>query len=183
VVTNLNKLYVFDRQGQLLPGWPVINPTAMPAYRQVAIGDIDGDWRPDVVLVAGGMDALAVGSGDFRYTGGVVAYRADGRPIDLCPESAAYPLWKDGDGFWGRVSLADVNHDGRLDLVSTGIRDFAWDELRYYKNDDAIYVWELGTPYRPNTMQWPAFQHDAQRTGRYQSLPPTGVKKNWALYE
>jgi hypothetical protein len=79
----------------------------------VAIGDLNGDGKPDLVATHHDQNALTVllgnGAGGFRET--------SGSPIDL------------GHNVW-RIVLADVNRDGRADVVAA-----AGDSIRVMLGD------------------------------------------------
>lgn len=121
-----------------------VNPTAM------AIGDFNGDGKPDVAIpLAGGIIVLlGDGNGGFQapiksvqpYTPGQFAvagdFDGDGK-LDLAftafDASAVYVAFGNGDGtfrpgvfsatsgYLGAIAVADFNGDGKLDLaVSTG---------------------------------------------------------------
>src|SRR3990172_11508851 len=63
----------------------------------MAIGDVNGDGRPDVVTSAGD---ILLGNGDGTL-------------------QAAVNLVRFGAGQVSRIALADLNRDGRLDVVAT----------------------------------------------------------------
>jgi hypothetical protein len=66
----------------------------------VAIGDVDGDGRPDVYLVSGpGRNRLYRQVGDFRFEDITSNAGVDG-----------------GDAWGGGAAMADINNDGRLDI-------------------------------------------------------------------
>ena len=128
--------------------------------------------------------AIHVKTGDLSSSGGIWAWRADGQRINLCPEMGSdYPIWREGGRYHGRVSIADLDHNGRVDLIATSMGNFAFSGAGADKHRDSIYVWELDVPYRPATMLWPTWQHDAQRTGRYTPPPPNALQSDWPLYE
>jgi hypothetical protein len=94
-------LYVFRYNGSIFPGFPqFIDQTMMSSP---AVGDIDGDGRPEIV----------VGGGVF-YTGNVgrkvYAYHCDGSAV------AGWPVSVEAQVF-DSPALADLNGDGRLEVV------------------------------------------------------------------
>jgi len=79
--------------------------------QSVAVGDFNGDARPDLVALFGGRDgvAVALGNGDGTFQAAQVAY------IGMTPTS---------------VVVGDLNADGKLDLVATSYS--AWGSVDPY---------------------------------------------------
>lgn len=99
------RVHAFNRYGDELPGWPVATNAQIMA--SPAIGDVDGDGRPDVVTV--GEDGL------------VYAHRADGSLLwtscnmsNQPPSTACHQIY----GTHGSATIADVDGDGRLDVIA-----------------------------------------------------------------
>jgi hypothetical protein len=161
-----------------------------------AIGDLDGDGRPEVVI----------GSNNGR----VGAFRASGQkmagfwPVTVPAAVRSSPAIGDIDGDRRMEivcgcddgNLYAWNHDGsRLTgwpkstsgyIVSTPtITDLDGDgkvEVLVGSGDHNLYIWKLNAPYDPKLMEWPMFHHDTQHTGLYR---PGGVRtgtRNWWLY-
>ena len=89
-------------EGALLP--PVVHDTLDYGSCSIAIGDIDGDGRPDVVVA---------NAGPPGYPGSVSVFVQDhGVPGQLGPP-VRYP------GYWGPLSVAlgDLDGDGLLDMA------------------------------------------------------------------
>ncbi len=88
----------------------------------VAIGDVDGDGKPEIVAA--------------DWHGGVYAWKADGSIVAGFPvhlDGEATKLAKDknhrmDDGVFCSVALADLDKDGKLDLVVAGMdaKLYAW---------------------------------------------------------
>jgi FG-GAP-like repeat len=114
-------LYVFRSDGSVLPGFPrFIDQTMMSSP---AVGDIDGDGKPEIV----------VGGGVF-YQGNVgkkvYAYRCDGTDV------AGWPVSVEAQVF-DSPALADLDGDGRLDVVITdenaNLYAFRWNGTQIFK--------------------------------------------------
>ena len=90
--------------------------------RTPAIGDVDGDLEPDIVDTAGER---------------IYAWRSDGRPLAGFPKRVNPAFSRPRDinknnhvkrGFIGSPALADLNGDGRLDIVAAALDQhlYAW---------------------------------------------------------
>lgn len=98
--------------GSTVGGWPVVlNGTT---YSSPAIGDLDGDGKPEVVI--GSWPRPGAGTGDGR----VYAIRADGSILwERDPHQFVSQInaWEGGGGIVGSAVIADVNGDGRNDVI------------------------------------------------------------------
>ena len=90
-----NKVYIWDYEGNLLPGWPITLPAMVQA--KVAVGDIDNNGDMEIVIAA--------------RDGYVYIYNHDGTP---------YPNWpQNANGILGLISptLFDLDRDGDLEII------------------------------------------------------------------
>ncbi len=98
-----------------LPGWPVSTPGRVDA--SPAIADIDGDGRQDVVVASEG--------------GYVEAFSGTGRRIWSACNAVSEASCGPGYATHGQATIADIDHDGVLDVVSTLDKD-----IRVYRASD-----------------------------------------------
>jgi subtilisin family serine protease len=163
---NTASLYVWDRYGNVLPGWPQSNISAPDLsymmFNAPIVVDLDGDGRSEVISSRLGDYWSTELEQRFGHT--VQAFRFDGT---LIPEMArpAYGAWPTLDASPG---IADIDADGKLELVWTEQRDVG-------RNADVpwprLYAWDLTTP-ATNAQPWPMYRADAQHSGQAKSVVP-----------
>ena len=128
---GLTRLYLNDGQGQFAEH----DSTPFPGLTAsaVAVADVDGDQQPDVLLC--GRDDSA-----RRVTR---LYRNDGQGIFA--EMPGPPF----AGVWyGAVALADLNQDGRPEVLVTGQDSTDQPIARLYRNDgQGQFTALMGTPF------------------------------------
>jgi len=116
-------LYVVNKDGSAVPGWPKIYDSYYEAVYSASFGDIDGDGQGEVVVTAGG----ALG-------GKIYAYKKDGTVCTGFPiTTGKYPMIP---------VLADVDNDGKMEII-LGNRT---SQVYVYKGDGTVY------PGWPKTM-------------------------------
>lgn len=134
--TSIHAMTIFYGDG----AGGISNPVAMPSpqrgYNDLAIGDIDSDGMPDLIIASGA---------DFDFW----VIRHNGVDGFLPPQPYPRP-----GGIWGTdsVAVADINSDGRLDVV-----------VNTYSNNPNAGVWvyaqkadgTLATPERLPTLDLP----------------------------
>jgi len=97
-----------DARGGWLPG---IGPMVSGIFTDVAVGDMNGDGFVDIVASRrGGLGARKKNS-DWHATGGVQIWYGDGTARW---ETKTLPVGADAES----VTIADVNGDGRLDIIA-----------------------------------------------------------------
>ena len=105
---NEAAIYVFNRDGSVVPGWPVYILGSISS--SPAIGDIDNDGKEDIVI---GFIYASNTFPDDRY-GGLYAFNRQGQIMPGWP-------FKKGWNFWSTPSLADVNSDGKLEIAASSL--------------------------------------------------------------
>ena len=67
-------------------------------------------------------------------------------------------------GLVNAVSLADINNDGNVELISISNRT---------SHDTYLHIWTIpGIPYTNEDFPWPQYGHDRYRTNQYGFIPP-----------
>jgi subtilisin family serine protease len=155
-------LYAWDRKGKLMPGWPQSNQSASPVFNAPIVLDLDGDGRNEVISSRQAefwSDELQI---HFGYP--VQAYRHDG---SLIPNLArpAYGSWP---GLDGSPAAADIDGDGRLELVWTEIREQGPSMTFPLPR---IFAWDL-TAAVSNAQPWPMYRADARHSGVAAAVVP-----------
>ncbi|MDD2731969.1 MAG: S8 family serine peptidase [Candidatus Pacebacteria bacterium] len=182
-------LYAFDRNGNILPGFPFRKGELF--WSTPSLGDIDNDGDLEIAVNQLGYSTYLIHhdgtllNGWPEYTGwdsyyssimgdinndnlldiltttgtDVYAWNFNGTEVNGFPKYAE--IWAEAPAV-----IADIDNDGKLELIasSDGDRDFVKSKLR-----NSIYVWELDGEYKSKNITWPSFMHDNQRTGRYTS--------------
>lgn len=107
-------VWVWDLAGRNKPGFPLFMADTM--WASPAIADLNGDGRRDIVLAydcAGGSGSRCGSSGPGGF---VTALSGTGATLPGWPRFVA------GQTVWSSPAVADINGDGRLDVVvGTGL--------------------------------------------------------------
>jgi hypothetical protein len=125
-----DNLYLFDSNGNLMPGWPKSHPAAFDGFGTApALADLDGDKVREVLF--------------GTRMGQVFAYRSDGSLVDGWPQ----PQVPVGLSIQG-MAVGDVDGDGKPEVVASVRRNWYSSGSSQY----LLYVWHADGTLLPN---WP----------------------------
>lgn len=145
-----NYVYAWDRNGQLLTGFPVGPFNAINC--QIILADIDGDNLTELIF-----DDNTYNTAGF---GKYLAYNHNATPV------SGWPLITTGTTFFTTPCYTDMNRDGILDMIGTGIQDVS---PYQYTN---VYLWNTGQPYHYSKNYIPMWQYNPRHNGVYGDIPP-----------
>jgi len=148
-ITNDNKLYAWNADGSLVPGFPVMPPTpnygnnSFPMMYSPILADSDGDGIVEILIT-------------HVAAWGLVVVEPDGTVSDATGHNTLGALYS-------AALVDDIDNDGHLEIVVAG-EDF------FNNSKGAIWIWdENGTT--TSAQPWPMFHHDVQRTGLISPAP------------
>lgn len=157
---NNSPVYAWHHDGSLVSGFPAYtwNSPGMLSSSP-AIGDINGDNMPDIMVGSGGL---------------LMAWDNQGRQI-ITPANNVL----DTGLIISSPAIADIDNDGKVEIIIATDSKSGGSP----KPGD-LYCIEAGT-YNPSTMYWQMLKHDSKRSGRYR--PPAsavfgegwGTQNNW----
>ena len=135
----ISKVFVWDKDGNNLPGWPVSNIWAV--NNQIIIADLDGDNMVELMW------------DDNTNSGIYLGYNHDGTPME------GWPLPVTGSTFFMNPFVTDINNDGILD-ISGASADL--------NNDDIFfYLWNTNVPVNEDLAMLPVLQYNVRHDGVY----------------
>ncbi len=124
------------------------------------IGDIDGDGAPEIVF---GTYVPLMNATDKDGPVGLWALKANGTVVP------GFPLVVPTSGIRSAPTLADLNGDGKLDIVAA-------------TRSGQVFVWSTSAPYNPALLPWPTGRHDLRRSAAYVSLSSNLSASSMAAY-
>ena len=129
-------VYAFKGNGAAIAGFPVASGGGA-VLGQMVTADLDGDGGQDLIVTTGGLITAIDGS-----TGEELFRLAEGENV----------------GFQNSAVVADVDADGRLDLIAAGT-------INTPAGDGRVYRWELAPEAELGAKGWHQFRQNQHKTG------------------
>jgi Peptidase family C25/FG-GAP-like repeat/Propeptide_C25 len=105
VVDERQKVYVFDKDKNIMPGWPIQVPGGDYSLAEIAVADLDHDGKGEIAL------GCRVVNGT---KGGIYIWHHDGTPFTVNP----FKEFSDNE-VASSVVFADIDNDLNLDVLLT----------------------------------------------------------------
>jgi hypothetical protein len=159
-------LYVWDRSGNVLPGWPQATPVgqsmAQLTFSTPIVADLDGDGRGEVI-VSRQAEYFSEELGlTYGYPVRVYAYNGASVTNLVRP---AYGSWPNPDA---SLALANIDSDSQLELLWTSMREGGSDTAVRWPR---VHAWDLTTA-TTSAQSWTSYRADARHSGVAQSVVP-----------
>jgi len=138
--TPVSKVFVWDKDGNNLSGWPASNIWSI--NNQIILADLDGDNQVELMW------------DDNTSSGIYLGYNHDGTPM------AGWPLTVTGSSFFMNPFVADVNNDNILDL-SGASADLGGGTQAYF------YLWNTNEAVNEELAILPVLQYNVRHDGVY----------------
>jgi subtilisin family serine protease len=199
---SLGGVYVYDRQGRTLSGWPRLLGEVF--WSTPAVGDLDRDGRVEIVIgdlsnriwvfrhdgqtfagwpqrmVWNNYHSTAIADIDGDRSPDVIATAGNGYVGGGVYAWSSggrplpgFPLYTDADAQAG-PTIADVDGDGKVEIIASS--DWDTDQTGGgEKHRGSLYVWDLDGAYRAADAPWPHFHHDSSHAGRYVGTTAPGA--------
>lgn len=150
-LTTNNKLYAWNADGSLVPGFPVLVPSpsswasgSLPLQYTPILADFDGDGTVEILVT-------------HINSWGFVVVEPDGTVSDV----TGHPMRQ---GLWESPMVDDIDNDGLLEIVAASGDAYERGEIRIWN--------ERGTA--ASARPWPMFHRDITRAGLYIAHPSLG---------
>jgi len=128
-----------------MSGWPQTGSSGF--YKTLVLGKISNSSNINIISTSL--------RGSFRYNA-LFNYEFNGAPVQN------FPL--DAIGFNKGISMADLNNDGSVELITSA---------QVYGSSTYLHIFTFpGIVYSPASDPWPQFGHDRYRTNQYGFIPP-----------
>jgi hypothetical protein len=147
----------WDRNGNPLTGFPIGPFNAINC--QISLADIDGDNQTELVFDD---NTYETGTGLGQY----LAYNNNGTPV------SGWPLKTLGTTFFTTPCFTDVNRNGTLDMIGTGIEGSSPNQFTN------VYIWNTGQTYHYDKIYIPMWQYNARHNGVYGDIPIVGISNS-----
>jgi PKD repeat protein len=134
-----NKVYVWDKNGNLMPGWPT--PAMNAINNQIILADLDGDNEVELMW------------DDNTNAGVYIGYNHDGTPM------TGWPLTVTGSSFFMNPFVVDINNDGIIDISGAS--------SNISTNDLYFYLWNANVPVNPAKSPLTILQYNVRHDGVY----------------
>jgi len=145
------EIYLIDSSADIMPGWPKqCHDDYSGGVYAVSMSDIDGDDIPEIIFSD---------STGYHAPSEIYVWNSSGDDVAGFPKiTERLPV--------APITIDDIDGDGSLEMIASSCIDYDYTSGKY-KFRSSIYVWELGSSYDPETMDWPTFQHDPAHTANY----------------
>jgi len=150
-LTDNNKLYAWNPDGSLAPGFPVLIPSpsawvtgSLPLQYTPILADFDGDGTVEILV-------------NHLNDWGFVVVEPNGTVSDV----TGHPMRQ---GLWAPPMVDDIDNDGKLEIVAASGDANQNGEIRIWDENGAA----------TSALPWPMFHHDIERTGLYPAVPSLG---------
>ena len=136
-------VYGWDKNGNVLQGFPIGPINAI--NNQITLADLDNDNQLELLI-----DDNTQLSGMGKY----LTYNHDGTPNE------EWTLPTAGASFFNMPVIADLNNDGRLDLIGAGFTAGG-------TNQTYVYTWNTNQVINPSRVVNPVWQFNVRHNGVY----------------
>ena len=128
------KIYVKDRNGNDLPGWPRENLDTV--WSSAALADINGDGKREVIIGTDLGGGAAVFGCAIGIRGTLSVFNHKGEFMPGFPKCTDTPIWSS-------ASVQDVNENGTLDIV-VGTNNYL-ENNKQVGNENKVRAWDSRT--------------------------------------